>query len=54
MWLVPQELDDGRNVSDRGRGCVAFPVRNRGRVDALRNFLLEEVEIKATPADVIP
>ena len=34
LRVVPEKLDDGGNVSDRWTGCVAFPVRNRGRVNA--------------------
>jgi len=47
LWVIPQELDDGRNVSNRRTGCVAFPVSNRGRVDAdaFANLPLEEVEV---------
>ena len=53
--IVPKELDYGRNVSDCRTGCVAFPVRNCGSVNAdlVGNLPLEKFEVEAAGADVV-
>ena len=53
--VIPQELNDGRDVANGRNGCVAFPVRNGGFVDAdlVGNLLLEEVEVETPGADVV-
>jgi hypothetical protein len=32
--VVPKKPDNGRHVAHSGDGCVAFPVRNRGFINA--------------------
>jgi hypothetical protein len=55
LWVVTQEINDGRNVTDRRSGCVAFPVGNRDFVNPnlLGNFPLEEIEVQSVAADVV-
>ena len=54
-WVIPEELDDFRDIADSRGVCVASPVRNRGFVNAdlVGNLLLEEVEVQAMAADVV-
>jgi hypothetical protein len=53
--VIAKKLEDGRNVSDRREGCVAFPVVNSGRVDpdSLRDLTLNEIPTQPTAPDVI-
>ena len=55
QWIVPKELDDGREVTDRRSGCVAFPVGNRDFVNPnlLGNLPLEALEVQSTTPDVV-
>jgi len=55
LWVVTQEFNDGRNVTDRSGGCVAFPVGNRDFVDPnlLSNLPLEEIEVESAAADMV-
>jgi hypothetical protein len=55
LWVVPQELDDGREVADGWTGCVAFPVGDRGFINAdlIGNLLLEEFEVEAVGANLV-
>jgi len=52
--IVAEEPNDGRHVADNGRGCVAFPVRNRSCVDLylLGNLLLKEFQVQTAGADM--
>jgi hypothetical protein len=53
--IVTQELDDGWDIADSRGGCVAFPVRNCGSVNAdlVGNLPLEKFEVEAARADVV-
>lgn len=53
--VVSKESDDGRDVPDLGRGCVAFPVGNREFMDAdlLGNLRLEEAKVKSADSDMV-
>ena len=56
QWIVPKELDDGREVTDRRSGCVAFPVGNRNFIDPnlLGNLPLKGIEVQSSAADMVP
>jgi len=52
---VTQEPDDGRDVADGRSGCIAFPVRKGGLINAyaVGNILLQELEVLAALTDVV-
>lgn len=52
---MSKELEDGLDVMDCWVGRIAFPVGNRGFVNAdlVRSLLLEKLEVEAASADVV-
>ena len=53
--VIPEKLEDGRDVTDCRGGCVAFPVANGRRVDTdlLGNLFLEEISVHPTAPEVV-
>ena len=53
--VIPEKAENGRNISDRRKRCVAFPGANGRRVhaDLHRNIRLEESKVQTMAADVV-